>query len=98
MMEEYLAEMKQDVSRLLTHVPRMPPVASRLNLSHTGLITKLTQQLTAAKQAKLAQQQQQQQQLLAQQQQQQQAGASGSNPGTPAEGEDSKGAEGATKA
>ncbi len=94
-MEEYLAEMKQDVSRLLTHVPRMPPVASRLNLSHTGLITKLTQQLTAAKQAKLAQQQQQQQ-LLAQQQQQ--AGASGSNPGTPAEGEDSKGAEGATKA
>ncbi len=96
MMEEYLAEMKQDVSRLLTHVPRMPPVASRLNLSHTGLITKLTQQLTAAKQAKLAQQQQQQQQqLLAQQQQ---AGASGSNPGTPAKGEDSKGAEGVTKA
>ncbi len=94
-MEEYLAEMKQDVSRLLTHVPRMPPVASRLNLSHTGLITKLTQQLTAAKQAKLAQQQQQQ--LLAQQQQQQ-AGASGSNPGTPAKGEDSKGAEGVTKA
>ncbi|BHF73229.1 choline dehydrogenase 5 [Sparganum proliferum] len=51
MMEDYLAEMKQDISRLLTLVPRMPPVASRLNLSHTGLLTKLTQQLTAAKQA-----------------------------------------------
>lgn len=56
MMEDYLAEMKQDVSRLLTLVPRLPPVASRLNLSHTVLITKLTQQLTAAKQALAAKQ------------------------------------------
>uniref|UniRef100_A0A5K3G275 DUF1086 domain-containing protein n=1 Tax=Mesocestoides corti TaxID=53468 RepID=A0A5K3G275_MESCO len=59
MMEDYLAEMKQDVSRLLTLVPRMPQVADRLNLSHTSLLTRLTQQLTAAKQAKMAQQQQQ---------------------------------------
>lgn len=57
MMEDYLAEMKQDVTRLLTVVPRMAPVSERLNLSHAGLLTKLTQQLTAAKQAKLAQQQ-----------------------------------------
>lgn len=74
MMEDYLAEMKQDVSRLLTLVPRMPPVSDRLNLSHTGLLTKLTQHLTAAKQAKLALQQ------LQQQQQQQQAVSSPATP------------------
>ncbi|VUZ48861.1 unnamed protein product [Hymenolepis diminuta] len=71
MMEDYLAEMKQDVTRLLTIVPRMQPVSERLNLSHAGLITKLTQQLTAAKQAKLAQQQA--------------SDATAANPDTPAE-------------
>ncbi|VDO11755.1 unnamed protein product [Rodentolepis nana] len=76
MMEDYLAEMKQDVSRLLTIVPRMQPVSERLNLSHAGLITKLTQQLTAAKQAKLAQQQAADAAAAA---------AAGANPDTPAE-------------
>lgn len=89
MMEEYLAEMKQDVSRLLTLVPRMPPVAGRLNLSHTGLLTKLTQQLTAAKQAKMA---------ALQQQQQQQAQATGSAPSTPMAAAASTSSEAATGA
>ena len=61
MMEDYLAEMKQDVARLLNLVPRLAPVSDRLNLSHKGLLTKLTQELTAAKQARQLQQQQQQQ-------------------------------------
>ena len=85
-MEDYLAEMKQDVSRLLTLVPRMPPVSDRLNLSHTGLLTKLTQQLTAAKQAKLAQQQLQQQQAAAAASATAAAASTpASNPATPAE-------------
>ncbi|KAG5447792.1 choline dehydrogenase 5 [Clonorchis sinensis] len=42
-MEDLLADMKQDVTRLVSLLPRMLPVSQRLHLSHTGLLSKLTQ-------------------------------------------------------
>ncbi|THD26034.1 Chromodomain-helicase-DNA-binding protein Mi-2 [Fasciola hepatica] len=49
LMEDLLADMKQDVSRLINLLPRLPPVSQRLQLSHTGLLSQLTQQLASAK-------------------------------------------------
>ncbi|CAH8455229.1 unnamed protein product [Heterobilharzia americana] len=49
LMEDILVDMKQDVARLVNLLPRLPPVTQRLQLSHTGLLGKLTQQLTANK-------------------------------------------------
>nr|CAH8824715.1 unnamed protein product [Trichobilharzia regenti] len=51
LMEDILVDMKQDVARLVNLLPRLPPVTQRLQLSHTGLLGKLTQQLTANKNA-----------------------------------------------
>ncbi|KAF7256300.1 hypothetical protein EG68_06473 [Paragonimus skrjabini miyazakii] len=50
-MEDLLADMKQDVSRLIGLLPRMPPVTQRLQLSHTGLLCKLTQHSNLGKTA-----------------------------------------------
>ncbi|KAL3318138.1 choline dehydrogenase 3 [Cichlidogyrus casuarinus] len=57
MMEEILSEMKGDVAKLGSNLQKMPPVAQRLGLSHTNLITRLTQQLNLARQQQLAAQQ-----------------------------------------
>lgn len=54
-MEDILVDMKQDVARLVNLLPRLPPVTHRLQLSHTGLLGKLTQQLTANKNAQSVQ-------------------------------------------
>ncbi|CAH8474380.1 unnamed protein product [Schistosoma margrebowiei] len=55
LMEDILVDMKQDVARLVNLLPRLPPVTQRLQLSHTGLLGKLTQQLTANKNAQSVQ-------------------------------------------